>query len=279
MESGDRAKATDKLSVIGAKEGFADTGVFSGVETSTGNLLLGGRESVTEYDGRSFRIVKGIDLAENMSLGRDGLIWTASGSGVHRYGQGRWITNAIEEGLISAAVHGVYSDFEGGVWAGTSRGISLYYPSDDTHPPVTSIVDDRNLRQTPPGGEVRLAFSGIDKWKFTSPDRLTFSWRLDNSAWSDFDPLQFASFTKLRSGGHQFDVRAMDRNGNVDPNPASFQFTVLTPLVQRPRVLCGGRAGSVRAALIAPHGSEVSRKSEVSEPARPIDPTSQPFGI
>jgi len=218
-----------KLSPIGSKEGFADTGVFAGVETATGILLLGGRESVTEYDGKSFRIVKSIDLAENMSLGRDGLVWAASGSGVHRYGGGRWITNANEEGLPSAAVHDVYSDFEGRVWAGTSRGISLYYPNDDPHPPVTSIVDDRNLRETPPGGEVRLAFSGIDKWKFTSPDRLTFSWRLDNSPWSDFDPSQFASFTALHSGGHHFEVRAMDRNGNVDPHPASFQFTVLTP--------------------------------------------------
>jgi diguanylate cyclase (GGDEF)-like protein len=218
-----------KLSVIGPKEGFADTGVFSAVETANGKLLLGGRESVTEFDGKSFHVVKSIDLAEHMSLGVDGSVWASSGSGVHRYLRSQWISDSVEEGLPSAAVHEVYADFEGRVWAGTSRGIGLYYPGADPDPPATSIVDGRNLRETPPGGEVRLAFSGVDKWKFTSPDRLTFSWRLDNSAWSDFDPSQFASFTALRSGGHHFEVRAMDRNGNVDAHPASFLFTVLTP--------------------------------------------------
>ncbi len=216
------------LRTIGVKDGFTDTGVFSAVETADGHVFLGGRESVTEYDGKSFRIVRSIDLAENMSLGRDGAIWTASGSGVHRYQPGKWVSNAVEDGLPSAAVHDVYSDFHGRVWAGTSRGLSLFYPDADTDPPLTSIADGRNLRKTPPGGEVRLAFSGVDKWKFTSPDRLTFSWRLDNSTWSDFDQSQFVPFTGLKSGGHLFEVRAMDRNGNVDPQPASFQFIVLT---------------------------------------------------
>ena len=218
-----------KLRAMGPKEGFDDTGVFSAVETPDGRILLGGRESVTEYDGKSFRIVKGIDLAENMSLGSDGAIWTASGSGVHRFLPGKWVSNAMDDGLPSAAVHAVYADFQGRVWAGTSRGISLFYPDADRDAPLTTIADGRNLRKTPPGGEVRLAFSGIDKWKFTSPERLLFSWRLDNAGWSEFDSSQFASFTGLHSGGHQFQVRAMDRNGNVDPHPASFQFTVLTP--------------------------------------------------
>jgi diguanylate cyclase (GGDEF)-like protein len=218
-----------KIRIIGPKEGFADTGVFSAVERPDGSILIGGREGVTEYDGKAFRVVRAIDLAENMSLGRDGVIWTASGSGVHRYVPGRWITNAVEDGLPSAGVHDVYADFQGRVWAGTSRGISLFHADADPDPPLTSITDARNLRETPPGGEVRLAFSGVDKWKFTSSERLIFSWRLDNSAWGDFEQSQFASFTKLSSGRHQFEVRAMDRNGNIDPRPASFLFTVLKP--------------------------------------------------
>ena len=94
---------------------------------------------------------------------------------------------------------------------------------------MTNIIDDQNLRETPPGGEVRLAFSGADKWKFTASDRLTFSWRLDNSAWSAFGPSHFASFKGLHSGGHRFEVRAMDRNGNIDPRPANYKFSVLLP--------------------------------------------------
>jgi diguanylate cyclase (GGDEF)-like protein len=211
------------------KDGFIDTGVFSAVETPGGHILLGGRESVSEYDGRTFRTIKNIDLAESMSLARDGTIWTASGSGVHRFRPGQWITNTTEDGLPSASVHEVHADASGRVWVGTSLGISLFYPGADPDPPITRILDDQNLRETPPGGEVRMVFSGIDKWKFTSADRLEFSWRMDDAPWSDFSPSHFASFKRLNSGAHHFEVRAMDRNGNVETRPAIYGFSVLLP--------------------------------------------------
>jgi len=215
--------------LLGSKDGFADSGVFSAIETPAGHIILGGRESVTEYDGRSFRILKNIDLAESICLAGDGVLWTASGSGVHRFRPGQWITNTTDDGLPSASVHEVHSDSMGRVWVGTSLGISRFYPGADPDPPVTRILDDQNLRETPPGGEVRMVFSGVDKWKFTSADRLAFSWRMDNLAWSDFGPSNFASFKGLHSGAHQFAVRAMDRNGNVDPRPAIYRFSVLLP--------------------------------------------------
>jgi diguanylate cyclase (GGDEF)-like protein len=214
---------------LSAKEGFADTGVFSAIETPAGYILLGGRESVTEYDGRSFKIVRNIDLAESMCFGRDGTLWTASGSGVHRFRPGRWITNTTDDGLASASVHEVHCDALGRVWAGTSLGISLFYPGADPDPPLSRILDDQNLRETPPGGEVRMVFSGVDKWKFTSADRLAFSWRMDDGAWSDFDPSHFASFKGLHAGAHRFEVRAIDRNGNVEILPTIYRFSVLLP--------------------------------------------------
>jgi diguanylate cyclase (GGDEF)-like protein len=229
--------ATDSLALIqngelrtrGAQDGFSDTGVFSIAETADGRIMLGGRNHVTQYDGKSFRAVHDIDIAESICVDRNGLLWAASGSGIHRYRTGQWITNTVDDGLPAPAVRKVYSDGQGRVWAGTSQGISLYYPGADTDPPLTKIIDDRNLRETPPGGKVRLAFSGTDKWKFTAPDRLMFSWRMDDSGWSDFAPVQFASFDGLQAGAHQFEVKAMDRNGNIDPRPATYEFSVLLP--------------------------------------------------
>jgi diguanylate cyclase (GGDEF)-like protein len=218
-----------KLQLFGTKDGFADTGVFSAVETASGSILVGGRENITEYDGRAFRVMRSIDEADSVSLGSNGSIWAGSGSGVHRYNKGQWITNTVDDGLPATTVRKVYSDSRGRIWAGTSRGISLFYPDADTDPPATNIVDDQNLRETPPGGEVRLVFSGTDKWKFTSADRLLFSWRLDESPWSDFGPSHLASFKGLHSGAHHFEVRAMDRNGNIDRTPATYQFSVLLP--------------------------------------------------
>jgi diguanylate cyclase (GGDEF)-like protein len=218
-----------KLQVFGKPQGFTDSGVLSAIETTPGKIVLGGRESVTEFDGKAFRILGKAETTESMTLGRDGQIWTASGSGTHRYRSGQWITNTVEDGLPSNGVRKIYADSRGRIWAGTSRGVSLFYPGADPDPPRTRIIEDRNLRETPPGGEVRLTFSGNDKWKFTAPDRLTFSWRIDGADWSEFESSQFTSFKSLHSGSHQFEVRAMDRNGNIDPSPATYQFTVLLP--------------------------------------------------
>lgn len=215
--------------LLGKSDGFADTGVFSAIETPGGHVILGGRENVTEYDGQRFRVVRSIDLAESMCMSADGTLWAASGSGVHRYRPGQWITNTVEDGLSSASVHEVKCGGTDQVWAGTSLGISLFYPMADPDPPIARISEEQNLRETPPGGEAHMVFSGVDRWKFTDANRLEFSWRVDNSAWSDFSPSHLASPRGLRAGGHLFEVRAMDRNGNISPTPAVFHFSVLLP--------------------------------------------------
>jgi diguanylate cyclase (GGDEF)-like protein len=218
-----------KYQLLGKQEAFPDTGVFSAVEAPDGHIILGGRESVTEYDGQRFHLIRSIDLAESVCLASDGTLWTASGSGVHRYRPGQWITNSVEDGLASASVHEIKCDATDGVWAGTSLGLSRFYPMADPDPPIARISDDQNLRETPPGGQARMVFTGVDRWKFTDANRLAFSWRVDKSPWSDFGPSHLASPRELRSGAHRFEVRAMDRNGNISLTPAAFDFTVLLP--------------------------------------------------
>ncbi len=80
-----------------------------------------------------------------------------------------------------------------------------------------------------PTGAVRIVFSGVDRWKYTASERLLFSYRLDQGAWTPFVEGQSATFQKVAAGSHSFQVRAMDRNGNIDRRPAVFRFAV--PLV------------------------------------------------
>jgi signal transduction histidine kinase/CheY-like chemotaxis protein len=159
---------------------------------------------------------------------RDGSMWVASASGIHRVDHGRWITQQVEEGLPAVMAYKVFQDSSGRIWAGTTHGLSLYREEADPGRPRTTL-DPANPREVSPSGEARIAFSAIDKWKHTQADRLLFSYRLDNSGWSAFSPSAFATYRKLPPGPHRFQVRAMDRNGNVDPEPKILDFIVLLP--------------------------------------------------
>jgi signal transduction histidine kinase/CheY-like chemotaxis protein len=231
---------------IGAGEGYTDIGAFAIAEAAGGAIVAGGRGKLHRFDGRSWvQIADGLDTVRMIATSRDGTLWVASGTGVHRYGNGGWITNAVEEGLPSSIACTVFQDSAGRMWAGTTRGISLYHPEADVDPPKAVISDERNLRETPPGGEVRLVFSGIDKWKYTPSYRLLFSYRMDGGSWTPFTPANFASFRRLGAGGHRFEVRAMDRNGNASPAPAVFAFAVLTPWYKHAGFLFITAAGAI----------------------------------
>jgi signal transduction histidine kinase/DNA-binding response OmpR family regulator len=107
-------------------------------------------------------------------------------------------------------------------------------------------------------------FSGIDKWKQTMSDRLLFSYRLDEASWSPFAPPAFASYRRLPAGKHRFEVRAMDRNGNIDQAPKAFQFNVLLPWYRQVGFLgLAGWAFSVIFTLAALAVAQYRRRGEL----------------
>jgi signal transduction histidine kinase/CheY-like chemotaxis protein len=210
--------------------GFTDSGAFTLHELPDGTLLAGGRRGVFRWTGSSWQLLRsGLDRVRSFRLARDGALWVASASGVHRLSGGNWIDHGMEEGLPSNIASLVFQDSRGRIWAGTSRGLAVYHPEADPDPPITLIERGVEPREVSASGDVRFAFSGMDKWKQTTADRLLFSYRLDQDAWTRFQPGNAAVFQKLASGNHRFAVRAMDRNGNLDRHPPSIRFRVLNP--------------------------------------------------
>ena len=186
----------------------------------------------------------------SIARGRDGTVWVGSASGVHRLRDGVWLGSEAAEGLPDGAVFDVFEDRDGEVWATTLVGIARLEPTADREPPET-WVDEANPREAPPSGDLRLTFRGMDRWQMSPAGRLLYSWRTDGGPWSAFAPVATASFTGLARGQHFLDVRAMDRAGNVDPTPATFSFTVLTPWYLAPGFLVVGLASlGTTAALI-----------------------------
>jgi diguanylate cyclase (GGDEF)-like protein len=216
-----------------ASTGYHDPGEYYIFDDKSGSLIAGGQDGLYQREGEKWRLIRGdLDRVRNIIRSRDGTLWVSSGTGVHRYRDGTWLSNGTEEGLPSSVAYKVFEDSRGRIWAGTTRGLSLFNPSADSDPPVAILSDDQNPHEAPPGGKIRLQFSGIDRWKLTLPVRLLFSYRIDAGPWSPFDPAASASYGKLSGGPHKFEVRAMDRNGNISRSAASHAFSVLLPWYQ-----------------------------------------------
>ncbi|HUU29048.1 MAG TPA: ATP-binding protein [archaeon] len=209
---------------------YAGSGVFCLYEAEGGKIWIGGRDDILEYDGRHWSVMlSNLSSVRSIITSRYSGILAVSGTGIHRYVNGSWVTNTIEDGLPNTAAFSILEDSRGRLWAGTISGLSLYHLEADTDPPQTIISAAKNLAETPPDGEVRLIFSGLDKWKQIRADRLLFSYRLDDSDWTPFKTGNVAIFNKLPYGKHHFELRAMDSNMNYTPELASFDFTVLLP--------------------------------------------------
>jgi signal transduction histidine kinase len=59
------------------------------------------------------------------------------------------------------------------------------------------------------------------------------------------------SFSDLSAGKHYFQVRSMDRTGNVEPTPAQLEFTVMLPWYKETRLVLISLAGLAAALFFA----------------------------
>ncbi len=265
-----------KCAMIGPHDGRDSTdGVFS-IREDGGTLEVGGGDTFQTFDGEAWRsVATGLGKVTGIAHSRDGWTWLATGTGLQRFKDDVWLLNTPKDGLPSSIALSVLEDSRGTLWAGTTMGLARYHADADLDPPRTFIVPARNVREVAPGGDVTIAFSGVDKWRYTMPERLYFSHRLDRGRWSPFSTANFAVFDKLPGGGHVFEVRAMDRNANIDPHPASFAFTVLAPWYKQTGFLSTAIAGafliSILLGLVVCHylaqGKLVTQLQEAREEA------------
>ncbi len=235
-----------------ADEGPSD-GVFCVAEIEEGKMWFGGRNRIWEFDGRKWSIVQtGFDRVTSLLKGRDNIIWAADNNGVHRFTRAvGWILNSVEEGLPAAVVGELFEDRHGRIWAGTSRGLSTYHPEADVDPPRTlihKIIEEKSAAAEP---EATLIFGGQDRWKFTPTERLLYSYRLDQQDWSPYQSQTTISYSELKPGTHNFQVRAMDRNGNPDGKIASLEFGVALPWYKETRLVLISLAGLTAALFFA----------------------------
>ncbi len=213
--------------------------VIGFAESPDGRFWCSTPNKVWEFDGKNWLMLRGgFDSINALHCSRDGVLWVATTNGVHRFAQGTWIVNTTEDGLPAVDVHKIHEDTSGGISLETIHGWSAFLPAADTAAPHTYIdsapVGEASFRE---GAVVTIAFRGRDKWKQTSSDRLLFSYRLDEREWSPFLDMKEISFVDLALGKHYFQVRALDRAGNIDPKPARLEFTIVVPWYRETRLV------------------------------------------
>ncbi|HYO79810.1 MAG TPA: ATP-binding protein, partial [Bryobacteraceae bacterium] len=217
---------------------LGDNSGFAIVEMPDGRLCLGGRSGAFIYDGHKWsHLGRSLDRVRSISVGRSGTIWFASGLGIDRYQRGVWVPNSSDDQLPASSALAVLEDSKGRVWAGTTAGLSLLDPTADSSAPRTQVSEESNLREGSPDGSFRLVFSGIDRWKYTPTSRLLFSYRVDDGSWSPFSERSYAVLSRLPGGPHTVHVRSLDRSGNIDQSPSTFDFNVRLAWYREPAFL------------------------------------------
>jgi len=236
--------ATDKSSPDSA-------GAF--IELADGKIWCAAADRVWEFDGKNWLTLRrGFDGINSLVQSRDGSVWVASNNGLFRFYQGAWVENGSEEGLPSSTIRALCEDKADHLWAATAHGLALFQPKADQDPPRTAIYppSDRE-KNVAEGGSLTISFTAQDKWKFTPRLRLLYSHHLDGREWSPFLETDNVTFSDLSAGKHYFQVRAMDRNCNVDPKPASLEFVVLVPWYREGRLVFISAAGAALAFFFA----------------------------
>ncbi len=128
----------------------------------------------------------------------------------------------------------VVPDQSGNLWLGTAEGTLLYRP-DHTPPHTLVTASTVELKR---GTPLPVTFRGQKRFEnLNHPDSFRYAWRIDNGNWSAFEawPGEALKLPSMRAGGHVLAVRARDVDGNVDPTPATMNFSILPePLQSQP---------------------------------------------
>ncbi len=190
-------------------------------------------------DWQRFTIRDGLVSNNIQSLFEDsqGTIWVGSRySGASSYhedeeGNGRWVKFTPKDGIREGRIQLIREYPNGTLWfAYAGIGVSLY--QHDLDPPVAKIENAPN--HLLPNGMGVFSFSARDLWNLTQRDELVYSYRIvpysDSGqpvSWSPFTENQTALVGPLDPGRYRFEVRAADKDRNINIEPATVDFEVM----------------------------------------------------
>lgn len=225
---------------------YPDDDIHAIVKARSGTIWFASMGSgLYHYDGNTFQNYRKADGLKSNSIrsifeAENGTLWIANrGTGVSAFRGERWVHYSLEHGLPRASVLSFAETGDGVLWVNTqTQGLFRFRPEKEA--PDTEILV--GARQIDAHGFGAFSFAGRDAWNQTPIRDLQYAWRVvpagregsDDVPWSFFTPQTTIVTDELERGSYRFEVVSSDEHGNVDPTPASMEFTVLPPLWMKP---------------------------------------------
>jgi len=216
------------------RDGLADNRILDILQTADGSVYVGTDKGISRFD--PLRLAGARSGQASTSSGQGGRTRSAGPSTSLRTSSGQaWTTYALPPDLrITTQAGSLRQSRDGALWINNvSQRVfrtTRYQP--DAVPPETEIT--LSLDKVSQPGNTTLAWKGADPWKATPDDEVQYSYRMNGGEWSSFAHEKSKVFLALGSGAHTFEVRARDRDFNVDPTPAVLRFTVVPPVWRQP---------------------------------------------
>ncbi len=154
-----------------------------------------------------------------------GNFWRGSADGVSVLSRNVWTRLTVEDGLVWNDCDGeaFWADADGGVWLGTSGGLSHYNPGREGLPgPLIAepIIAGLEITQRP--RLIRAEFSSLT---FRAEQLVKFAYRIDDEPWIDSKG-RSVSIAGLGPGSHRLEVRCLVRDGPFSTTIASEEFRI-----------------------------------------------------
>ncbi len=208
-------------------------------ETMDGRIWCATDDRIWQFNGSDWlAIYSGLDHVRALLATSDGALWAATQRGIFHFLYGTWLANNQDDGLAADEITSLQIDDQGRVFARSANGWTQFNPDADIDAPQTHIlapgVNHANFHED---DAITFRFQGRDRWNQTVPGNLLFSWRLDQNEWSPFQPDTLVAVSGLGLGPHLFQVRALDRSGNLEKMPADLDFNVVVPWYREERLV------------------------------------------
>lgn len=219
------------------------------------NIILSGQNGIFEWNGTEYAklLDKNIGYIFDYQETELNDLWLATHNGVYQYRDRIWLENNRQEGLPDGRHYFIKTDIPGNMYVGGGMGMRVYHPNSDIEPPETYISKEVNSSEFMVQKDIRIQLSGKDRWNYTQPDRLLYSYKIkqidfiatEESEWSAFQEDSTINLSHLKPMNYTIYARAMDRNMNIDPTPASFNFRVSPPWFYEPIFLVISTIGTI----------------------------------